>query len=68
MNLKLLKVKGHRELLRTTKEQFCIMASERLLRNTVNKRENTHLAKEVLCWHDAGNRTREAKRGGQEEV
>lgn len=33
--------------------QFCITASERLLRNTVNKRENTHLAKGVLCWHNA---------------
>lgn len=54
MNLKLLNEKGHKELLRTTVEQFCITASQRLLRNTVNKRENRHLAKEVLCRQDAG--------------
>lgn len=54
MNLKLLKERGYKELLRTAKEQFCTVASERLLRNTVNKRENTHLAKEVLCWQMLG--------------
>lgn len=61
MNLKLLKDKGHRELLRTTKEQFCITASERLLRNTINNRENTQLAQEALCWHRAGKHTQEAE-------
>lgn len=36
---------------------------ERVTKKHCQQRENTHLAKDVLCWHDAGKRTKEATSG-----
>lgn len=33
---------------------------QRLLRNTINKKENIHLAEEVLSWYNAGKHTQKA--------